>query len=274
MHLAKISLAEIREPAHVARAVIDEALLDELAASIRKIGLANPITVKEVEGGYEVVAGHRRFLASRRAGLLVVNCVVLSSRDADPTAIQLHENLYRQELSPVEEAAFFAELLPRCHDDTAELAELVKQSLNYVEGRLLLLQGDPDVLAAVAQHEIQLGVAAEINKMERKPDREEALHWARNGQMTVQQARQFRMMRNASAPPLTDSRQGAEAQSPASFQGRDIFICLLCGQKEPVTDLEFHHVHRFCRIQMEAARNEAREPVAQHEGDPARDGGV
>ena len=264
MRLATISLVEIREPAHVARAVIDEGQLEELAASIRKIGLINPITVKEVEGGYEVVAGHRRFLACRRANLLQARCVVLSARDADATAIQLHENLYRQELSPVEEAAFFAELLPRCHNDTVELAELVKQSLNYVEGRLLLLEGDPEVLAAVAQHELQLGVAAEINKMERKADRDEALHWARNGQMTIQQARQFRMMRNAAPPPLPPSDGGDAAAPPSTFTGRDIFICLLCGTKEPVTDLEFYHVHRFCRVRLEEAR---REPEPQRHGD-------
>lgn len=261
MRLATISLVEIREPAHVARAVLDEPMLDELAASIRKIGLINPITVKEVDGGYEVVAGHRRFLACRRANLLVARCVVLSARDADATAIQLHENLYRQELSAVEEAAFFAELLPRCHNDTVELAELVKQSLNYVEGRLLLLEGDPEVLAAVAQHEIQLGVAAEINKMERKADRDEALHWARHGQMTIHQAKQMRLIRNAAAPPLPSDGGGSMAVPAASFTGRDIFICLLCGTKEPLTDLEFHHVHRFCRVRLEEARREP-EPEA------------
>jgi ParB family chromosome partitioning protein len=256
MHLAKISINEIREPARVARAVLDEDALEELAASIKKLGIINPLTVKEVDGGYEVVAGHRRLLAARRAGLVAVPCLVRSARDPEPHALQLHENLYRQELSPVEEAAWFAELLPDCGDDTDRLAELVKQSRNYVESRLNLLRGDPEVVAAVAAHEISLGVAEELNKIVQPEARREGLHWARNGQMTVTQAKQYRVTRNLAAQaPLSPAPAGPAPASPAP-PARDIFVCFLCGQSEPKTDLEFWHIHRFCRLQVEARAKE------------------
>jgi len=267
MLLAKIAIAELREPTRVARAALDEAGLDELAASIRKIGLINPLTVKEVDGGYEVVAGHRRLLAARRAGLVAVPCLVRSKRDADPRALQLHENLYRVELSPVEEAAWFAELLPECGNDTDRLAQLVKQSRNYVESRLLLLQGDAEVLAAAAAHEITLGVAEELNKCVKAEDRAEGLHWARAGQMTVAQAKQWRVTRNlaAATPPAVPvpSTQPAPLGPPA----RDIFECFICRQSEPKTDLEFWHIHRFCRMQVEArAKGTERESEVTESG--------
>jgi ParB/RepB/Spo0J family partition protein len=254
MHLAKIAITEIREPALVARAVIDEESLAGLAANIKAIGVLNPLIVEERDGYYEVVAGHRRLLAARRAGLVVVPCLVRSQRDASATAMQLAENLYRQELSPVEEGAWFAQLLPSVGEDTDRLAALLKQSREYVEGRLNLLHGDPEVLAAVAAHEISLGVAAELNKCQRKADRDEGLHWARNGQMTVTQAKQWRMTRNFAAAAPQVSGVPSSTPAPGAVPARDIFICLLCGQKEPVTDFEFWHVHKFCRQQLDAAR--------------------
>jgi ParB family chromosome partitioning protein len=250
MHLARIAIDELREPAWVARAVIDEAGLEELAASIGKLGVIVPLIVKAVDNAFEVVAGHRRLLAARRVGLVALPCLVCSARDADPLALQLAENLYRADLSPVEEGAWFAELLPLCGDDTDTLAQRVKQSRNYVEGRLNLLHGDPEVVAAVAAHEISLGVAEELNKLERPEDRAEGLHWARNGQMTVTQAKQFRVTRNLAAAALAG---GASAPAPAvtpSPPPRDIFICFLCGCREPVTDLQFWHIHGSCIARM------------------------
>ena len=267
MHLAKISINELREPARVARAVLDEEQLEELAASIKKLGLINPLTVKEVDGGYEVVAGHRRLLAARRAGLVAVPCLVRSARDADPTAVQLHENLYRQELSPVEEAAWFAELLPECGDDTDNLAQLVRQSRAYVESRLNLLHGDPEVVAAVAKHEISLGVAEELNKIIQPEARAEGLHWARNGQMTVTQAKQYRLTRNMATSSAISPAGADPAPVTPTPPARDIFVCFLCGEKEPVETLEFHHIHRHCRIQVEAkARRQESEVRGQEKG--------
>jgi len=254
MHLAKIAITEIREPVQVARAVIDEGGLDELAASIKKLGLINPLTVEAVDGGYEVVAGHRRLLAARRAGLVALPCMVRSPRDPGATAVKLHENLYRQELTPVEEAAFFAELLTTCDNDTDKLCQLVKQSRGYVEGRLLLLQGDPDVLAAVAAQEITLGVAEELNKMPRHEDRVYYLGWAIAQGATRALVRQWRASLAAQVPVEPGAAGTDPPPTPPVYQGPDIFICSLCGRKEPITDLRPVHVHQFCKFQYDEAR--------------------
>lgn len=252
MHLAKIAINELREPALVARAMIDEDGIEELAADIRRVGVLCPLHVMEVEGGYEVVAGHRRLLAARRAGLVALPCLVRSSRDPDPTVIKLHENLYRQELTPVEEAAFFAELLPSCDNDTDKLSVLVKQNRTYVENRLLLLSGDPEVLAAVAQREISLGVAEELNKLTDAASRAEGLRWARNGQMTITQARQFRITRNFAVVLTPEAPALSSSPAPPPPAVRDVFECFVCRKSEPKVGLEFWHVHTFCRMQVEA----------------------
>jgi len=259
MHLAKISINEIREPARVARAVMDEDSLDELAADIKKVGIINPITVIEVDGGYEVVAGHRRLLAARRAGLVVCPCMVCTARDPDPLALQLSENLNRQELSPTEEGAWFAELLPEFGNDCDRLAARLKRSRNYVESRLNLLRGDPEVVAAVAKHEISLGVAEQLNQIVQPEARAEGLMWARNGQMTVTQAKQYRLTRNLASSSAISPAPAEPVPVAPTPPGRDIFMCFLCGQSEPKTDLEFWHIHRFCRLQVEARAEKSRD---------------
>jgi len=253
MHLAKIAVSEIREPVQVARAVIDEDKLEELVVSIRRLGIINPLTVEMVEGGYEVIAGHRRLLAARRAGLVAVPCMVRSARDPNPTALKLHENLYRQELTPVEEAAFFAELLTECDNDTDTLCELVKQSRGYVEGRLNLLRGDPDVLEAVAAQEITLGVAEELNKLERHEDRVYYLGWATQTGATRAMVRSWRASVAAQMPVTPGAAEHGFTAPPPAHDVPDIFICALCKRKEPITDLRPVHVHQFCQIQLDAA---------------------
>lgn len=179
--------------------------------------------------------------------------MVRSPRDPQPTALKLHENLYREELSPVEEAAFFAELLTTCGHDTDKLCQLVKQSRGYVEGRLLLLSGDPDVLGAVAAKEITLGVAEELNKMERHADRVYYLGWAKSTGATRAVVRGWRASVAAQVPVTPGAPGMLGSPSPPVYEAPDIFICALCKRKEPITDLRPVHVHQFCAIQLDAA---------------------
>ena len=260
MHLAKISINEIREPARVARAVIDKDALEELAADVRKNGLIKPIHVKEVEGGYEVIDGHRRLLACRMAGFVAISCLVKGARDPSDLIIKIHANQYGEEWTTTEEGAFYAELLPECGDDTDKLAAAVGHSRSYVESRLNLMRGDPEVVAAVAKHEISLGVAEELNKIVQPEARAEGLMWARNGQMTITQAKQYRLTRNMASSSAISPAPAEPAPVAPTLPGRDIFQCFLCGQSEPKTDLEFWHIHRFCRLQVEAREKDKPTP--------------
>jgi ParB/RepB/Spo0J family partition protein len=247
MVLAKIPINELREPAHVARAAIDERGLDELAEDIKRVGVLVPLHVEEVDGGYEVVAGHRRLLAARRAGLAALPCLVRQKKDATSTVIKLHENLYREELSPIEEAAFYAELYKQCGNDTDALCLLVKQSRQYVEGRLNLLRGHAVVLQALAAKEIPLGVAQELNKFH-EDDVDYYLGWVRRTGASAALVRQWRAQAEANraagvgrpAEPTTETA----AKPAAGYSGP---ICFACGAAEPLHDVEFWYLHRGCK---------------------------
>ena len=272
MLLTKIQVNELREPRQVSRSVIDGAALEELTEDVRRLGVLVPLHVMEVDGGYEVIAGHRRLLAARRAGVVAVPCLVRTARDVDPLTLKMRENLYREEWAPVQEAAFFSELLTQCDNDVDKLCKVVKQSRAYVEGRLLLLSGDPDVLAAVAQKQITLGVAEELNKMTRPEDRRYYLKWTIAQGATRSLVRQWRASVNAQAPAAPQPDPASAGPVAAPVNPVDIFICALCKQKEPITDLRPVHTHQFCQIQydVEVQRQAAAAGKAKAGGD---DGG-
>jgi ParB/RepB/Spo0J family partition protein len=253
MHLAVIGIHELRTPEVMARAYIDPAGIETLAASIRAIGLIQPLWVKEVDGGYEVVDGHRRLLACRLVGLPALRCLVRGAKDTNSEAIKINANLWRQDTNPVEEAGFFSALLPDFGNDTDKLAKALGLARNYVENRLLLMQGDPDVLNAVAQHQLGLGVAAVLNKISDKGQRDYYLGWAIRTGCTIETARQWLQIADAAAaqPVATEILQ--PMNQVAAVPSRDIFQCFLCGENEPKVGLEFWHIHAGCIFRLNRA---------------------
>lgn len=194
-----IPITKLREPELAARTEMDDAQLDDLAQSIRELGIIEPLNVRPCgDGTYEVVAGHRRLLASRVAGLTELPCRLLMD-DAQADAVKLHENLLREDLSPVDEATFYVELYEKHGRDTDRVAELVRRPRAHVERRLLLIQGDGKVLDALRRGAVTLGVAEELNRITREQDRAFYLDHAERGGCSVRQAREWRAQANARA---------------------------------------------------------------------------
>jgi ParB family chromosome partitioning protein len=175
----EIPLDEIAPNPRQPRTEFDDQALDALAASIRSVGLLQPVIVRPREGGgYELVVGERRWRAARRAGLERIPAVV---RDADDLALlrdALVENLHREDLNPLEEAAAYQQLLEDVGLTHEELAERVGRSRAVITNALRLLGLAPGVqrriaagsltaahgraLAGLADHEAQERVAERI----------------------------------------------------------------------------------------------------------------
>ncbi|MGH9447308.1 MAG: ParB/RepB/Spo0J family partition protein, partial [Terriglobia bacterium] len=178
MLLQKIDLANIVDPLAPVRAQIDPASLQELADSIRELGLIQPIVVRPAGEKFEVVAGHRRLMACRMLDLPAVECLVRENAgEADVTAERLHENLIRKDMTPVEEAVVYAELFEK-YGDLERVAAMAHRSLAVVERRLALLAGDAAIRDALHAGEISSGVAEELNRVKDKTTRAFLLRFA------------------------------------------------------------------------------------------------
>jgi ParB family chromosome partitioning protein len=142
------------------RTQFDPDALSALAASISQQGVIQPIVVRELpDGRFEVVAGERRWLASRQAGLRTVPAIVHDVSDRESLTLALAENLVRENLNPVETARAYAALVDQYEMPVAELARAVGKSRPAVANTLRLLELPDDVLNLVETRQITEGHA-------------------------------------------------------------------------------------------------------------------
>lgn len=257
--LTLIPLALIDEPAVAIRSTFDEVQLGELAASIRDMGLIQPIIVKPAGDRYEVVAGHRRLIACQLAHLDPVPCLVRAAGAIDPNAVKIAENYYREPVNPAEEAAFLDNLLnTQCGGDTDNLAALIKHSRSYVEDRLTLHRGDPRILEALKQRQISLTVARELNRVKDADLRLVYTEAAIRGGATASVIRTWRQQ-EVQGFSSTESGEAAAASSRTAanlFQPAEM-RCLFCGDADEPERIEHVWLHKHCRRYVEKLLNVA-----------------
>src|SRR5581483_6834806 len=134
-----------------------------LAESVRAQGLIQPVVVRpRVRGGYELIAGERRWRAAAEAGLESVPAVVRESDDRETLLLALVENVAREDLSPVEEARAYAVLLDEFQLSLGAVAERVGRSKPAVSNRIRLLDLPDDVLAMVERGQLTEGHARAV----------------------------------------------------------------------------------------------------------------
>jgi ParB family chromosome partitioning protein len=130
----------IRRNPRQPRRVFDAAALDELATSIAAVGVVQPVIVREVDGGYELIAGERRWRAAQRAGFTVVPAIVRAASDVESLELALVENVVRQQLNPVDEAYALKVLLEDLGVTQESLAARVGKSRSAIANKIRLLE--------------------------------------------------------------------------------------------------------------------------------------
>jgi ParB family transcriptional regulator, chromosome partitioning protein len=157
------------------RQVFDEDALDELVDSIREVGLLQPVVVREAAPGqYELVMGERRCRAAQRAGLTDIPAIVRATTDDDLLRDALMENLHREQLNPLEEAAAYQQLLDDFGATHEELARKVGRSRPHISNTLRLLNLSPAVQRRVAAGVLSAGHARALLSLE-DPDAQDHL---------------------------------------------------------------------------------------------------
>lgn len=158
----EIPVASIRPNAYQPREHFDEEQLAELTASIREVGVLQPILVRQTDEGYELIAGERRWRAARRAGLQAIPALVRHADDATALEHALIENVHRADLNPLEEAAAFQQLIEDFELTHDEVAQRVGKSRASVSNTIRLLQLPASVQRLIHESRIGMGHARAI----------------------------------------------------------------------------------------------------------------
>jgi ParB family transcriptional regulator, chromosome partitioning protein len=161
--LLQIPLGSIKANTRQPRRHIDADGINGLAESVRAQGVMQPVVVRPAEGGgYELIAGERRWRAARAAGLATIPALVRESDDRESLVLALVENVAREDLSPIEEARGYAVLLDEFSLSLGEVAERVGRSKPTVSNRVRLLELPEDVLGLVERGLLSEGHARAI----------------------------------------------------------------------------------------------------------------
>lgn len=144
------------------RTDIDDEGIAELADSIKKVGLLQPIIVRPLGEGYQIIAGERRWRAARQAGLTRVPVRVLATSETESLELALIENLQRQDLNAIEEARGYRRLLTEYRMTQAELADKVSKSRSAITNALRLLDLPEDVQEMVYEGKMSAGHARAV----------------------------------------------------------------------------------------------------------------
>jgi ParB family transcriptional regulator, chromosome partitioning protein len=158
----EVDLDLISPNEHQPRHRLDDTRLDDLARSIKANGVIQPIVVRKVDGGYRIIAGERRWRAAQRAGLMRVPVVVkdvAAGNDAQLLELALIENIQREDLNPIDEAAAYERLSAEFKMTQEEIAAAVGKDRSSVANHLRLLKLPQEVRAEVADGRLSMGHA-------------------------------------------------------------------------------------------------------------------
>ena len=161
-----INIDELRVNPYQPRKVFKQEALDELASSIKEHGIIQPIIVKKSIKGYEIVAGERRYRASKQLNLDKIPAIVRNFTDEQMMEIALLENLQRENLNAIEEASAYKQMLISLDITQEELAKKVGKSRSHVTNILGLLRLPKEVQQMVASEKLSMGHARVLSKLE------------------------------------------------------------------------------------------------------------
>ena len=229
------------------RKSFDEAALAELADSIRTHGIIQPLTVRRLASGYyQIIAGERRWRAARLAGLQEVPVIVMEADDRKAAELAMIENLQREDLNPMEEAAGFQALIQTYHMTQEEAAQRVGKSRSAVANALRLLGLTPAVRQLVESGDLSAGHARALLPLPASLQ-EKAAEAVVAGGLSVRQTEALakRLSAEDAPPPPPPVETGpdytAEAQKDlASRLGRGVRI--VSGRKKGRIELEYYGV--------------------------------
>lgn len=185
-----IPVEQISPNAEQPRLAMDPAALAELSASIREHGVLQPILVRpRGNNEYQLIAGERRWRASKAAGLATIPALVEDIDDDTALEISIIENLQREDLSPLDEAAMFDRMVHEHGYSVRKLAQKLGKDKGYLENRLRLAGAPEDVRELVSLRKDTLSHAYELMKIEDPKRRKRLGQQVARGELTLQKLR-------------------------------------------------------------------------------------
>lgn len=181
----EVEIEEIKPNPYQPRKTFDKEKLEELSQSIQIHGVFTPILIKKALKGYEIIAGERRFRASKLAGKTTIPANIVDFNDQQMMEIALLENIQREDLNVIEEAQGFEKLINKLDYRQEDLAKRIGKSREYVTNILRLLKLPRSVQSYVVSNELTMGHARALLSLHSEAEMEEVARYAISNQLSV-----------------------------------------------------------------------------------------
>ena len=247
-----VLIDKITDPARPMRSDLSPESVQSLTSSIRQLGVIEPLVVKPVGDRFEIIAGHRRLLASELADLVEVPCYVVRVSDETADLMKIHENLQRKEISPIEEGKYFEYLVLTYHWSAEKIAKMIGRSDAYVYARMAIDEYPEDLRDALEAGQLSIGVARELAQVDDDDTRAQYIDYAIKNGITSTVAEQWKREYNAGkhmpATPGNLDPGAPHLQQPVIATVK----CPLCEGDVPMKDARLIYCHADCMQKLAA----------------------
>lgn len=186
-----ISLDMIDDPEQAMRSNITPQSVESLVISIKQVGLIEPLVVKPKNGRYEVIAGHRRKYACELANIAIAPCFIRDANMEQTEMIKIHENLYREDVKPSDEALHFKYLIETRKLSPTQISRLISKSESYVSERLAIFDYPPRLRDVLDNGQLSFSVCKEFMRLGDEAKIIEYVHYAVRNGITQDAARKW-----------------------------------------------------------------------------------
>lgn len=206
-YVRNIKITEIEPNKNQARKEFNEEKLEELASSIKKYGVLQPIILSKKDGYYEIIAGERRWRASVKAGLTEIPAIIKEEDEKKNATISLIENLQRENLTPIEKAKGFKDVLEKSDITVKELAKMLGLNATRVKESIQLLELDKTVIKLINQNKIPENTAKLLLQVDDKEQQKEIAKYIVEDELTFKQAKQRLGIKSKKANESKNTKQ-------------------------------------------------------------------
>ena len=236
-----LDLEKVDPPADAVRDLIDPEQVRELAESIRSQGLLQPILVRPFNGRYEVVAGHRRYLAHRLIGKVEIKALVREMGDEEVFVIRAMENDQREDLNPIEKAKVYKRLKDKFGWSAGQISQKMGRSKPAVLRYLELLEIPEEFQSVVSKNKLSMGVALCLNQIDDELSKKYYFTAAVENGVTLEVAEAWvNEYRKTRAGTVTDDMGGMGGIGPTQESLPIYQTCVCC--VGPVEVKKVHYV--------------------------------
>lgn len=245
-----VKIGLIDQPKKRTRESIDAGGIEELASSIREVGLINAITIKRVKKRYEIIAGNRRFLACKKLRLKVIEANIEKKTEVESEEIKLAENIIREDLNPIDIANELLYMENKLKITAEKIAKKQGKTKAWVEKKIALLKLPVDCINSIKERLISEKVGIELGKIDEALERKRLLSYAIAHGATWKVVNEwvinYKMNRGVEEQIKNKEVGQAEIKGQTVVKVK----CMLCGKEGDITEMRYEPCHSECYVEL------------------------